>query len=247
MRFFVGIFQPCDARHFDAAFISVNRLRTRVSDFKVGDWIMDSGAFTEVTKHGGYRRPVKEYAKQILRWGKCGNLLAAVAEDFMCEAFVLKKTGKTVIEHQRMTIERYDALLGCDTGGVYIMPALQGYTPEEYVEHLKMYGDRLATGAWVGVGSVCKRNADVRQIEDVLFAIREARPDLKLHGFGLKATALSSAVINEMLYTADSMAWSFHARLHRRNGNDWREAKQWSERIQARALQRPLFTEGIKA
>jgi hypothetical protein len=37
----------------------------------------------------------------------------------------------TVADHQRLTIERYDALLAEDTG-VYIMPVLQGYSPAEY-------------------------------------------------------------------------------------------------------------------
>ena len=43
MRFFTGLHQPSDARHFDAAFVSVNRLRKRKCPFAVGDWIMDSG------------------------------------------------------------------------------------------------------------------------------------------------------------------------------------------------------------
>ncbi len=47
MRFFTGLHQPSDAMHFDSAFISVNRLRSRKGPFVVGDWIMDSGAFTE--------------------------------------------------------------------------------------------------------------------------------------------------------------------------------------------------------
>lgn len=198
---------------------------------------MDSGAFTEVVRHGGYRYSVEEYAAQIRRWSSNGNLLAAVAQDFMCEAFVLEQTGKTVAEHQRMTVERYDALMACDTAGVYLMPVLQGYTPAEYVEHIRQYGDRLAHGAWVGVGSVCKRNGDIGAIEEVLMAIHLERPDLRLHGFGLKTTALSSGLVRELLETADSMAWSFHARKNGRNANDWREAKRWTAKIASRPVQ----------
>lgn len=239
-RFFTGLHQPSDARHFRAAFVSVNRLRTRKADLIVRDWMMDSGAFTEVVRHGGYRFDVEEYAAQIRRWSRCGNLLAAVAQDFMCEAFALQKTGCTVAEHQRMTIDRYDLLLACDVAGVYIMPVLQGYRPEEYVEHLRMYGDRLAAGAWVGVGSVCKRNADARQIEEVLLAIHAERPDLELHGFGLKTTALQSGIVQVLLHSADSMAWSFHARINGRNANDWREAVRWADRIETSTIQWPL-------
>ncbi len=243
MRFFTGLHQPSDAKHFDAAFVSVNRLRDRKSGFEVGDWIMDSGAFTEISKYGHYRHEVSDYAAQIKRWSTNGNLLAAVSQDFMCEAWIVEKTGLSVEIHQQLTIERYDALMQCDVGGVYILPVLQGYDPSDYARHIEMYGDRLKHGAWVGVGSVCKRNGDPRAIENVLLAIHAKRPDLKLHGFGLKSTALSSWIVTELLHTADSMAWSFHARINGRNGNDWKEAKAWTDKINRRPMQYGLFME----
>jgi hypothetical protein len=244
MRFFTGLHQPSDAKHFDAAFISVNRLKKRKSAFEVSDWILDSGAFTTILTHGDYPESVEVYAAEIKRWSKNGNLLAAVAQDYMCEAHMLKITGKTILEHQQLTIERYDALMKCDVCGAYIMPVLQGYSPADYVRHIEMYGDRLKHGAWVGVGSVCKRNGDPRAIEAVLMAIKAVRPDLRLHGFGLKSTALSSWIVRELLFTADSMAWSFAARKQGRNANDWREAKRWTERIKdiPEPHQQGLFT-----
>jgi hypothetical protein len=240
VRFFVGLHQPSDAKHFDAAFVSVNRLRKRKSNFEVGDWIMDSGAFSTILTHGGYQHGVEEYAAQIRRWKTCGNLLAAVSQDYMCEPSMLAITGLTIAEHKNLTIERYDALLQCDTG-CYIMPVLQGYAPEDYVNHIRQYGARLAHGAWVGVGSVCKRNGDSRAIEEVLLAIKAERPDLRLHGFGLKKTALFSGLVRALLFTADSMAWSFAARKNGRNANDWREAEAFSSHIETMAFQRPLI------
>lgn len=53
--FYVGLDDLYYAFRFSHSFISVNRLRERKSPFKVNDWIMDSGAFTEITTHGGYR------------------------------------------------------------------------------------------------------------------------------------------------------------------------------------------------
>ncbi len=239
MRFFTGLHQPSDAKHFDAAFVSVNRLRKRKGAFAVGDWIMDSGAFTEISTHGHYRTGVAEYAAEIRRWAGNGNLLAAVAQDYMCEPFIVERTGLSVHEHQRLTIERYDALLA-EKPGVYIMPVLQGYAPADYVAHLAMYGDRLANGQWVGVGSVCKRNGDPKQVAAVLLAIKGARPDLQLHGFGLKTTALADPLVRSLLATADSMAWSFHARKNGRNGNDWNEAMRWQQAIAARPEQKVM-------
>jgi len=240
VRFFTGLHQPSDAQHFDAAFVSVNRLRNRKSQFAVKDWIMDSGAFTEISTHARYRSSVREYADEIVRWRGNGNLLAAVAQDYMCEAFILEKTGLSVAEHHRLTVERYDALLACDTG-VYILPVLQGYGAQDYVRHIRIYGDRLQWGAWVGVGSICKRNGNIAAIERVLLAIHHERSDLRLHGFGLKTTALSSGLVQELLETADSMAWSFAARMAGRNGNDWREARRWANNIETRSVQQPLF------
>lgn len=234
LRFFVGLHQVADAARLagQECMISVNRLRDRKSQFVVGDWIMDSGAFSTLFTHGTYPSTPEEYAAQVRRWASNGNLEAAVTQDWMCEPIMLEKTGLDEREHQRRTIERYDAIRATGTGDTYLMPVLQGYSPDSYVRHLDDYGDRLDyRNMWVGVGSVCKRNSDTRQIEAVLIAIKQARPDLCLHGFGLKTTALVSDLIPELLYSADSMAWSYAARREGRNANDWREARDWAKRI----------------
>ena len=207
--------------------VSVNRLERRVSDFEVHDWILDSGAFTRITSGKGHM-PMLDYAAQINRWSHCGNLLAAVCQDYMCEPFVLGITGLTVRQHQSLTVSNYRALAPMTS--TYVMPVLQGYQPSEYVDCLRLYGD-LALGAWVGVGSVCKRNAHVEQVVPILEAINSERPDLKLHGFGLKQTALLSHAVNDLLYSCDSMAWSYAARREGRNANSPDEAIAWSQRI----------------
>lgn len=242
MEFFVGLHQPSDAQHFhdQPVCISVHRLSDRRSDFRVSRWMLDSGAFTTIAKEGGYRRPVATYAAQIRRWSTVGQLAWAVAQDFMCEPAMLKKTGLTVLDHQQLTIERYDLLRLADCAGVPILPVLQGFHPDDYVRHIEMYGERLPTGARVGVGSVCKRNADPGEIMHVLLAIRNVRPDLRLHGFGLKVTALRHPVIRQWLASADSMAWSYHARKNGRNANDWREARQLAQRVS-------LFDRGLSS
>lgn len=280
MRFFVGLHHPHVAGNFDSAFISVNAIRNRKSAFPANEWIMDSGAFTTIFKHGGYPQPVSEYAAQIRRWKDNGKLLAAVSQDYMCEKDMLTRVAmcdgslkaptlndlgldedqyemevkaflpgpewlaERIKLHQRLTIERYDALIAEDTG-VYIMPVLQGYSPAEYRSHIRQYGDRLKPGMWVGVGSVCKRNSNIMAIWMVLDAIKSDRPDLLLHGFGLKKTSLQETIIRDLLHTADSMAWSFAARKEGRNANDWREAKAFiqdiADRIEASLRQPKLF------
>lgn len=230
MRFYVGTHQPSDAQHLPRCMVSVARLRRRRADFVVNEWILDSGAFSEVTLQGGYRDGVEVYAAQIERWARCGNLVAAVAQDWMCEPFVTRLTGWTVADHQRLTIDRYDALMAC-CPPIYVMPVIQGYTPHEYAQHVVEYGDRLGHGAWVGVGSVCKRNADPLAIVRVLDAIHAERSDLRLHGFGVKLTSLSSPMVRGRFDSADSMAWSYAARKQGRNANDWREAAAFATRV----------------
>ncbi|GGD43263.1 deazapurine DNA modification protein DpdA family protein [Aureimonas glaciei] len=234
IKFYVGIHQPADARHFDLACISINRLRGRKKTVDCGDVLVDSGAFTELEKYGCYRYGVEEYAADIRRLHTAGvvSISAAVAQDYMCEAWMLEKTGLTVEEHQRLTIDRYDALVACDLP-VPVLPVLQGFSPSSYAKHVADYGDRLKFGMWVGVGSVCKRQGDPRAIVAVLSAIRAACPDLRLHGFGVKTTALLHPGVREMLYSADSMAWSLAARKQGRNANDWQEARTFADRINA--------------
>lgn len=238
MKYYVGLHQPSDAKRFGRAFLSVNRMRDRKAPIACADWIMDSASFTEIITHGRYRHSVDSYATEIRRWARPGSgLTCAVAQDYMCEAIILEKTGLTVADHQRLTIKRYDALLAAVSGEAPIMPVLQGYAAGEYVDHLRQYGDRIGPGAYVGVGSVCKRNTDIGQIIHVLVTIKNERPDIRLHGFGLKITALSSGVVRDALASADSMAWSYAARKQGRSANDWREARAFADRIDTMPVQ----------
>lgn len=285
MIFYPGIHQPADCKHMERSFVSVNRLKTRKSDFVVADWIMDSGAFTELNKNGYFEMTPAEYADLIVRWSRCGNLIAACTQDYMCEPFMFAGQDKTpeqieewkeelvfeganplwfelypwefengpekvgVPDHQWNTVLRYKWILEelrarrCDT---YLMPVLQGYTPAEYVDCIKLYEKEglLPHGAYVGVGSVCKRNVNPETVVEVLSAIKRHRPDLRLHGFGIKITALKDPKVRALLESADSMAWSVDAR-HTRNRirkaggdpstapspNDWRVAAAYANRI----------------
>jgi hypothetical protein len=200
MIFFIGWHQPVNGASgcgdFPYTMISINRLIKRKSPFAVRNWLLDSGAFSRITTGKGHLS-VRRYAKEIWRWSGNGNMMAAVTQDYMCEAFVLERTGLTVRDHQRLTLHRYDRLLDelkntrpdSRIPMPYLMPVLQGYEPEDYLRHLSDYGDRLTPGMWVGVGSVCKRNGNPGQIIKVLMPIKMARPDLRLHGFGVKKRA----------------------------------------------------------
>lgn len=199
---------------------------------------MDSGAFTEISTHGLWRSEPEAYAEEINQWLTVGNLMAAVSQDMMCEPFILEKTGLSVERQQEITIERYQRII--QIADVYVMPVIQGFEPRDYARHVAMYGDRLTFGQWVGVGSVCKRNSDPEQIEDVLLAIKSVRPDLRLHGFGIKITALENHTVCDLLESADSMAWSYAARRESKGGADPRDALRYAAKIE-RIINRPMF------
>lgn len=230
MKFYIGLFNLSHAKDFNRSFISFNRLLGRQSIFKVNDWIMDSGAFSQV-QNGGFVYSAERYVEIANRWTSVGNLQAIVSQDYMCEPAILKRTNRTILEHQIYTIRRYDIIQKYCRA--YVMPVLQGYMPDDYVRHLKMYGKRLKEGQWVGIGSICKRNTDPFQIMNILEMIKMEREDLCIHAFGLKVTALAYRSVRDLLYSADSMAWSWGARRQGRgrDANSKYEALKFANRI----------------
>ena len=234
MQFFLGVHHadmgwPLSLRDVPVC-ISANTLRERqgrIAFVGQGDpgWMLDSGAFTQVTLKGGFEQTPADYAELIRRYGDWDDsgMKIAVSQDYMCEPFVLKQTGLSVAEHQALTVDRFDAIRDAGTGRVPLMPVLQGWTVADYLRHLEQYGDRIGAADWVGVGSVCKRQGHPRDIEFILSAILKERPRLRLHGFGVKKTALRHHGVRSGLFSADSLAWSYAARREGRDQNDWFE------------------------
>lgn len=223
-------------------FVSANRLRGRKAPVPAREWIMDSGGFSELLNHGGYRESPEQFAASARRWASngSGKLLAVVSQDWMCAPPVLERTGLSIAEHQRLTIERYDQLLQLGVG-TYLMPVLQGQAPEDFAAHVRAYGDRLAPGAWVAVGSIQPISTRPAAVAAVLLAVKAARPDLRLHGLGLKGASLADSLCRAMLESADSMAWSYAARREGRNSNDAGEAVRWVAAMDAAPVQAQLF------
>jgi len=195
VRFFTGLHQVNHTKHVSPGCLSISRTYGRQKPVEGKGHFGDSKAFTTIAEHGGYPDPPEHYAREVHRLQSHGIVDFAVVstQDYMCEPIMLAKTGLTIDDHQRLTIERYDAILA-EFLRLYdvtdqrdlpfeFLPVLQGWTPDDYVRHLEMYGDRVQPGMWVGVGSVCKRNANVASVEDILSAIKGVRPDLRLHGF----------------------------------------------------------------
>jgi hypothetical protein len=199
-----------------------------------GRWVLDSGGFTELSLYGEWRTTHGQYLAEVERFRQIGGLDWVAPRDWMCEPFILEKTGRTVANHQSLTVSSYLYLR--EKLGDLVIPVLQGWEPDDYCRCWEIYGRNgvdLEQLPVVGIGSVCRRQntAEAGRI------IRSLRP-LRLHGFGVKITGLRS--FDDRLTSADSMAWSYHARHnpplpdcpHTNCANCRRYAERWYRHVQ---------------
>jgi hypothetical protein len=173
-------------------------------------WALDSGAFSELSAHGRWTLTPEEYVTAVRRYrDEIGLLDWAAPQDWMCEPFIVAKTGLSVAEHQRRTVTNY-LLLRELAPDLPFVPVLQGWTLEDYLRCVDLYtaaGVDLAAQPIVGVGSVCRRQA-TDEIGEIMAALSSL--GLRLHGFGVKTEGLKR--YGQYLASADSMAWSFRGR-----------------------------------
>jgi hypothetical protein len=142
---------------------------------------------------------VRRYRDEI------GSLEWAAPMDWMCEPFMLAKTGLTIAVHQARTVANYVELRDLAPDLPFI-PVLQGWCLGDYVRCAEMFqraGVDLTAEPLVGVGSVCRRQA-TGEIEVIVHTL--ASMGLRLHGFGVKAGGLQRYA--DCLASADSLAWS---------------------------------------
>lgn len=222
MLFFLGTDDPRWLGRTDAPlFVSARSLRKRKTLPPArGPWALDSGAFTELQRHGRWTVPATQYASEVRSWrDRVGRMAWAAVQDWMCEPVVVRGgtangvtfagTGLTVREHQRLTVHSY-LLLRQLAPDLPWVPVLQGWRHDDYHRHADDYaaaGVDLAALPLVGVGSVCRRQG-TGEIEWLVSDL--AARGLRLHAFGLKLGGLARCA--RKLASSDSMAWSQDAR-----------------------------------
>jgi hypothetical protein len=226
-----------------ANYVKLPRART--------SWALDSGGFSEISMYGEWRTDPAEYVTYVDRYDyEIGNLDWAAPQDWMCEPWMVAKTGLSVRVHQERTVSNFLRLCElwdgaqalyrpCDQRSCPFMPILHCWTLDDYWTHIAMYaraGVRLADYPLVGLGSVCRRQA-TGEIDSI---VRSVGCVLPLHAFGVKISGLAS--YGRWLTSADSMAWSFAGRRepgcaasHCSEANCRRFALSWRERAVAAA------------
>jgi hypothetical protein len=204
-------------------------------------WALDSGGFTEISMHGRWITAADDYAAAVARYAsQAGRLDWAAPMDWMCEPFMIERTGLSVTEHQHRTVASYLELRQLAPALPFI-PVLQGWRLGDYLACADLYqaaGVDLAALPVVGLGSVCRRQSTA-EIAAIVAAL--AGRGLGLHGFGVKTGGLH--LYGHQLASADSMAWSYAARRapalpgctgHRNCANCLTYATAWRARVLAR-------------
>lgn len=216
--------------------LSANRIKNRKKAIPTeGKWMLDSGAFTQISTFGKFFISEDKYV-EIIKRHEDENLVCAATQDYMCEPHILEKTGKTVREHIRMTVQRYFNILkkmrkaGCST---MLLPVLQGMDVQDYAECLDLYedgwrklenmygflyrfgGEEFTRPDRIGFGSMCKRNGNPGPVESILDQLGDRLRKFKIHLFGFKTTGLNIKwEIASRIESADSFAYSMRDRKY---------------------------------
>jgi hypothetical protein len=240
MRFYLGTHQP---GWLDWAGVPLFVSDVRLSDRKqlpiaAAPWALDSGGFSIISA-GRQFDPPAVYAARVRRYQRhIGKLAWAAPQDWMCEPFIVAKTGLSVTEHQWRTIDNLFELRGIAPDLPFI-PVLQGFEVDDYLTHVDFYrnvGVDLRNEPLVGVGSICRRQGET--VAGEIFQALHNVGVTRLHGFGLKKRGL--AKFGHLLDSADSMAWSFDARrrprladclMHKNCANCPRYALRWRTQL----------------
>jgi hypothetical protein len=259
MKFYLGTHQVEWLERTDVPlFISRRRLlKRRRLPRASGPWALDSGGFSEIKLHRHwFGTPAKRFVRQVRRIiDAVGRPDFAAPQDWMCEADMLERSGLTLQMHQHLTLCNYLELQQL-APEVPWCPVLQGSSVVDYWRHADAYaraGVELAGLPVVGVGSVCRRQA-MHTASGILYTLAEGYGLRNLHGFGLKLKGLSMAAWLSNVYgycylaSADSLAWSYHARRrpplpgceHASCRNCLRYALRWREKALAAAIPPPV-------
>ena len=164
--------------------------------------MLDSGAYSLILAHGTYPFPLIDYANDIRIWQPS----VAWTMDYPCEPSIRAKWNFTPREAQTKTNENTIELNDKFQAGV--ASVVQGYELSDYLENLDLVKERGLLTERLGIGTLCRRGQN-EQITEIVKAIYDNVPGwIKLHGFGMKISALRTEA-SQYLYSTDSSAWAW--------------------------------------
>jgi 6-pyruvoyl tetrahydropterin synthase/QueD family protein len=205
---------------------------------------LDSGAYSHLARNGRWKVSAEEYARRVRQIAEgTGTMEWAATQDWLCSPDTLEATGKTVLEHQELTIQSWLELNELEPEIAWL-PTLQGWELDDYLRHIEMYegaGVDLLKQPLVGLGSIARRQSD----DEVIEMLGEfSALGLRLHGFGVKISGLRRAL--PYLASSDSMAWSWEGRM-RVDDPRARHSQTYAEGYRRRVLEMVAETEAYVA
>jgi len=213
MKFYLGTHKPQWLQQTTVPlFVSEMTLRTyKKLPRSIGSWALDSGGFSQLFLRGGWPVGSEQlYIEHVQRYrDEVGNMEWAAPQDWMCEPVMLAKTGQNIQQHQEHSVNNFIELRTLDATLPFI-PVLQGYTLSDYIACATIYTRRgVDLVGRVGVGTLCRRQG-TKEAELIVRTLACILPKAHLHVFGAKVTGLPH--FGSVIGSADSMAWSYHAR-----------------------------------
>jgi hypothetical protein len=172
-------------------------------------WALDSGAYSEFTRHGKWNIEPDQYIDEVHKWDiRIGNMDFCVIMDWPCYSFSVKATGKSVEYHQMKTIENYAYMLS-EAPSLPWIASIQGNTIEEYVHHREMYEKEGFKLGRIGIGGIGTSRGSSSSAQAECRKIVEEMCDLHIHAFGIESLGIRA--FGSYLMSADSMAWTYRA------------------------------------
>ena len=221
MIFYLGCHQPLWLERASVPwFLSYQKLKKRKKVVHpAGRWALDCGGFTEIDKFGEYTFSPQEYAQDVVRFAEWGGLDWCASMDYPCSPLPLEKSGLTIAEHQRLTVENFQVLREVFLGAL-VKPVLQGWEPDDYLRHVEQYeaiGYDLTKEVPVAIGSLVRGAGTTAQVTAIVRRVHEAT-GIQMHALGVKGQALQW--LSQIVWSADSMAWASTARSWNAKGHN---------------------------
>lgn len=189
-------------------------------------FFLDSGGFSFFTRKGDYPFTIEEYIDLI----KYYHPQYAAIMDYPCEpeltiGDVRTRIDRTIENTQKIfrfcevhnKTQKMEPLSispffvsSCVDHETEIVPVIQGYELEDYKYCVDQMCALGLIRPYMAVGSICRR-VSIKELRKLVVGIADyvgaVNPDVKLHYFGLKKSALKDPAINQRVYSCDSMAW----------------------------------------
>jgi hypothetical protein len=175
---------------------------------------VDSGGFPSSYIHNGYSKTDEEYLRFVMKHRADYYAL----RDYPCEPQILRRHGVTVRQQIERTLTHHLKLLDMhEKMSVHAVPVpvIQGWRMSDYTECIDLFREHGLLAEYMAVGSLCRRH-QVKKIRRIILSVRKELPSwVRLHAFGTKISVLKNQDVANAIYSVDSSAAEFSARLRR--------------------------------